>query len=523
MELNEEQFLQRSPIWDDLLVILRKRMWLIALVFVGTVLGTYVTVQLLTERFESKASLLVKLGRENAEIPATVQNGGFFSSGIRREEINSEVEMLRSRKLVESVVDELGPESFRFEPERPTGFFKAAKYYVKKTVRWAKGVGSSFLVLMNLREELSDHEFAVLTIEEALSVAVEKDSDVITARLRLPDPAVSAGVLDLLIQHYMDAHVSVRRSENVRAFFDDQVLHLEEELDFIDKAKEAVLAEWGLANVAEQRSLLLQRLSDAERQIDNNSAERAMLLRRKNAMEARLADLPEQSRLNEVRIRNPSRETIKTRITELKLEREQMFNRYQADAVPILNLNEEIRGLEALLKQEAETHFDSVTTETHPVRREFAEKIEELTVEIAGLDASTVKLDSMVAGLRKTLDRLAAGEDRLDDILRQRQVAEQSYYAYAERMADARISEELDHLGMANIAVLSPPSVPIKPVYPRKLLITILSFPVGLFFGIGLALVLEYFNENIETKKDLLGIDGVDYLGSFRLSPNSSS
>jgi uncharacterized protein involved in exopolysaccharide biosynthesis len=200
-----------------------------------------------------------------------------------------------------------------------------------------------------------------------------------------------------------------------------------------------------------------------------------------------------------------------------------MFNRYQADAPPILNLNEEISGLEALLNEEEETHFDSITTETHPVRRGFAKDIEELSVKIAGLDASKAELDSMVADLRKTLDRLAAGEDRLDDILRQRQVAEQSYYAYSERMEDARISEELDHLGMANIAVLSPPSHPIKPVYPRKLLITILSIPVGLFLGIGLALLLEYFKENIESKQDLMGLDGVSYLGSFRLSPNSGN
>ena len=80
-----------GPNWQDLIQDVLRHWLLIAIFFVFTTAGTYVTLQLMTPKYESTAALLVKLGRENMQVPNTVNAGSVFSSGVRAEEINSGV------------------------------------------------------------------------------------------------------------------------------------------------------------------------------------------------------------------------------------------------------------------------------------------------------------------------------------------------------------------------------------------------------------------------------------------------
>ncbi|HYU45458.1 MAG TPA: Wzz/FepE/Etk N-terminal domain-containing protein, partial [Terriglobales bacterium] len=102
MRIKEElRHVPHTVTLEDLGLLLRRHAGGVLLVFAATVLGAYVTLQFLTERYETSASILVKVGRENTETPLTVQNGGFLATGVRKEEINSELELLTSRSLVE--------------------------------------------------------------------------------------------------------------------------------------------------------------------------------------------------------------------------------------------------------------------------------------------------------------------------------------------------------------------------------------------------------------------------------------
>ena len=60
-------------LWMDLRAVLVHRKFTIATVFIATVLAGYGALSVLTERYEAHGRLLVKLGRENAEVPLTVE------------------------------------------------------------------------------------------------------------------------------------------------------------------------------------------------------------------------------------------------------------------------------------------------------------------------------------------------------------------------------------------------------------------------------------------------------------------
>jgi uncharacterized protein involved in exopolysaccharide biosynthesis len=149
------------------------------------------------------------------------------------------------------------------------------------------------------------------------------------------------------------------------------------------------------------------------------------------------------------------------------------------------------------------------------VRETFRRSVEEIDAKVAGLDASTAKQRDIARSIDRDLARLDAAEDQLDALNRERQLAETSYLTYSKRREEARIREALDDRRVANIVLMSPPSRPVEPAAPKKLLIMGIALALGLILGAGLALLLEYFRETVDTPRDLAGVDGMPLLGTF--------
>jgi len=63
--------------------------------------------------FETIAQILIKLGRENIYVPTVPTSGNLIPvfSFNREEQINSEIEILKSQLLAEKVIQSLGPAS----------------------------------------------------------------------------------------------------------------------------------------------------------------------------------------------------------------------------------------------------------------------------------------------------------------------------------------------------------------------------------------------------------------------------
>lgn len=517
--LRENDFERRTASWKELFATVGRHKLLIAVVFALTVLGAYAVLELIAEQYETKSSLLVKLGRENSEMPVTVLKGNYLTTGVRKEELNSEVQMLTSRRLVERVVDELGPQAFKFEPQPPQTFVQAVKYHVKRSWRWTKDRAQDALIAVNLKKRLNDREQAILAVEDALGVETEKDSDVVGIRVRLPHPALCVQVAETILRLYFESRAELRQNDAARDFFDEETLAHRQELQNLEQAKTDARGKWNISAVPDQRSLLLKRLSEINEQITANVGEIAMLRKQQSSMVERLNGIPDVVRKSEVVTNNPSIQSIKDRLTTLEVERAKLANRYQASSQVVKNTDEEIASLRELLKKEELTMVGSVTSEVNPLKQNFSQSIEEIGVKIGGLAAKTNELRVPAAAITRQLRQLNVGEDELARIEREQQIAEQNYLTYQKRREEARISEELDSRNVANVVVLSPPTAPIIPIYPRKLLIMGVALPVGLLLSVALAMLLDFLSDKIKSPTDLADIDGLPSLGTFRLEP----
>ena len=469
--LDNRHFGRQGNPWVELWPTLLRYRLAILVVFLATVASAYVVVEfVLWERYESRANLLLKLGRENAEVPSTVQNSALFTSGIREQEVKSITFMLTSRDVVGQVVDRVGVQAFKFDPAPPQTVWQYVKYGAKVTARWVKARFSSLLILMNLKKELDDREKAILAVDSSLDVAAEKDSDVIAVRVGLPSPDLAVQVNQALLDIFFEKYVRLHRSEESLEFFEAQTTQLKGVLEGLEKKREQLRSTSGISAAKEQRTLLLARRSEAAHQIDQNEADKLALVQQQRVMRERLSALPEQL----------ERSSVSTPGSQ--------YRRSQAS---------------------------SVTSETNPVRETFRRSVEEIDAKIAGLDAGTAKQREIARSIDRDVARLDAAEDQLDAINRERTMAEASYLTYSKRREEARIREALDDRHVANIVLMSPPSRPAEPVAPKKLLIMGIALVVGMLLGVGLALLLEYFRDTVDSPRDLASLDGMMLLGTF--------
>jgi uncharacterized protein involved in exopolysaccharide biosynthesis len=254
-----------------------------------------------------------------------------------------------------------------------------------------------------------------------------------------------------------------------------------------------------------------------------HESETAMLGQQQSTLRARLDGLPDQSRSSQTVTPNPSIQSLKERITSLRLERSKLLSRYEPDSDIIKNLDRELAALNDLLAREEPTLTASVTLQTTPLKQALTQNFEEVGIKLSGLSASIERLHAAAASLERAVRKLDTAGRRLDVIERDRKIVEGNYLTYVKHREEARISEELDQKRIANISILSPPSRSIEPVYPRMLFTMVLSLPVGLVLGVGFALLRGYRDDTVGDAADLARIGGLPYLGTLDLSATTSA
>ncbi|MDX2267554.1 MAG: GNVR domain-containing protein [Bryobacter sp.] len=503
-----------SVSWAYLLHLLRRYYLLVLATFVLTVLtGWGVLNVFFNDLYESKAVLLVKIGRETSEMPTTLVNGSLLSQGVRIQDINSEVQMLSSESLVADAVDKIGPDSYKSLLPTPTSIFGYPKYYLKMTARYFKSLYKEALIGLNLKKRLEWREEVITGVIEAVKVEPVKESDVLVLKVRLPSAELAMRTAQEILAGYLRLRAEVRRNSAARDYYTDRAKHYRGQMMGIGEERAKVRENYSVSSPGEQRSLLLKQLSDLEVERVDVEASLRKLLQEQQEINQKLASMPVTLTKEETYMRNPTLQSLKERITNLQMERAKLLGRYNAGSELVNQLDVEIRELENSLKKESQTVLAATVSEQNPLRQEFLKGLEERRVEIAGLNSRLRKLEEPIGQIRQKLADLNVAMDAVERVERDYRVAEQSYLAYYKRMSDSQMSEEMDNKNIANVSVVNPPSLPLEPIYPRKLFIMGILLPVGLLLGMGISALLESMNDRIRDEQDMALIPDLPLLG----------
>jgi len=265
----------------DLYFVLFRHKVAIVLLFLSALFAVVVGVYLWPETYQANARILVKVGRENVSLPTvspTSQQQIVASLGLRKEDINSEIEILTSRLITEKVVNELGTDFlFPKSPKstEPKTLFKRIKYVAGQKISEIKDFINELLYKIDFKKKLPLYDEAVLALQARLSAKQIRFSDVIEVQFTWFAPDIAEEILDTLMDLYLVHHSEAHRTSGGYEFFQKQVEVLEKRLADSENKLKSLKEGKEITAYEEQGRLLLGQLTNFRASLKTTKTELA--------------------------------------------------------------------------------------------------------------------------------------------------------------------------------------------------------------------------------------------------------
>lgn len=129
------------------------------------------------------------------------------------------------------------------------------------------------------------------------------------------------------------------------------------------------------------------------------------------------------------------------------------------------------------------------------------------------------ELESRTGGQATRINkRIAALEKQrkpYDDLVRQVNIDEKAYKSYQERSEEERMNANLSQKNITSISVVDEPAVPVKPAYPRKMVVLALTMIAAIIMSFGIALAAEVYDQRFTGPAQLAPTLGVPVMATF--------
>jgi uncharacterized protein involved in exopolysaccharide biosynthesis len=471
----------------DFLTVLFKHKYKILVIFLAVVATVTVGSFLLPPTYEAKSSLLIKFGREyiyRSEVGERASDSRTLIPLNQEEVINSEIQILTSRDLIEKVINTLKVENIYPDlAENPTS-------------------------------TITPLEAAILTFEKKLSVEGIKKSSVIQVSFQHKDPRIAAQAVNLLVDSLKEKHLQVY-SDPKSSFLEQQLAAYEQKLKESQNKFEAFKQKYQVFSLDEQRTLLLKQRTDLDTSFkisQNQIGElQSKLSSLKNQMRAVSKDVPLYTETERYKITDDA----KAQLLGLQLKEQELLHKYNEDTPLVINVRKEIKIVRNFIKEQEEDLKGKVRTGQNIVYQDIEREIIKTQADLLSQEAKSSTLGGQIARLDREMQTLDLRENELQNLKRELATNERNYKTYLEKVEEALISDDLNRQKMANISVIQAATAPAKPIKPRKALNILLGIILGAVSGLGIAFFNEYSSQSLSTPESAERRLGLPVLGTI--------
>jgi len=478
---------QRLPTLRDLATPLFRHPKLMLLTFLSIVLGALLAIILLPKDYQAKMKILVKRGRLDAAVSPGRDAVMSTPGDITEEELNSEVELLRSRDLLEKVVI-----SCNLQDLLSRHFWNR---FLPLTANPENGVGN------DSEKRISR---AVLALEDKLQIEPLKKTNLIQVTYDSPDPQLSARVLRELGNLYLEKTVQVHRAPGAFEFFQAESQHYDQELQAAEAHLTKFDREKGVADPQLEKQIALQKLSEFEATFNETQVAIKEMEKRARVVEDQLASTPEQT-ISEIRSsENPFlMQQLKTTLLDLELKRTGLLEKFEPDYRPVQEVQKEInQTIDTIAKTENSPDREE-TTNRNPSYEWLKSELTRSHAELASLHARAAETLNVIRQYRARLVAIDLNGAAQENLLREVKEAEGNDLLYKQKREEARIGDALDRQRIVNVAIAEAATVPALPAHPHWALTLLLGILLACFVSSGVALVADFFDPSLRTPDEL--------------------
>ncbi len=468
---------------SDVFQIARRQAGLFLLLFSVGVTLTVLVILFAPRRYHSQAKLLLRIGRENVGLDPTVTTTGETAALVRTRdsEVNTALQTMTSRSILEKVVDEVG-EAAILRGSLDTGDSQGGLW---------SGTTKAIKSTIAKIDPIDDRERAILELQDGLTLEAEREASVVDVRYRTKTPELAQRVAEAWIKIFRSEHTRMNASEGSLEFFKAQEAELVANLESARQALQARKSEYGLVTVSGEQQILEHQTQWAEQALIQSEAKLA-------ASRARLATLEQlRSRTAEkivtseaVTDTNEARQRMRDRLFALEIEERNLAARYNEDH-PIYQATWEQLEKARSVYESQRDDASQVVQGVNPLHITMMEQLSSETANVHALEAQVEATESLLAKLAEDLAKLNAHEVELAALERDVEVLELQFRTQYKKREQARFAAELESRQISNINVIQQPSFERRPVSPNKKLCLLLGLLGSTLAAAGCATLRE--------------------------------
>ncbi len=469
MKKSQSSFLSKPNLsLRDGAVVLFRRKWLILTTLLTALIVTAFVVSRTTDKYESRMKLLVKNMRADVPVTATSKDSA-ADNEVSESQINSEIELLKGRDLLEQVVKQV-----KLAKTSPTG------------------------------EENKAVEEAVYKLEKDLRISSVKKANIIEVTFSAQSPETAAAVLNKLAELYLEKHLKVNHPTGAFDFFQDQADTRKKDLREVENRFSNFQKQTGTVGIGQQKELTINRLAETKSKLKDLEGVIAETDKRMTEIENQLSRTDKRiTTQNRVVPNQYSAERLNTMLVELRNRRTQLLTKFQPTDRVVKEVDEQILTTNEALQKAVKTTASEETTDTNPLRQSLESELARAKIDQKGRIALQRNLSEQVGQYQAQLTRLTGATAIHDDLARQVKQSEETYQLYAKKEEESRISDALDKQKISNVSVAEIPIAPLMPNKNERLTVGVLGLSIGLLFSFGSAFAGELLRDTFYSPREL--------------------
>lgn len=452
--------------------------------------------------------------------------------------IDNEVEILKTRFLMEQVVRqmklniiysaksdfirrELYQAPFEFEVTQSVDTINTTRVDIKitgaklsvasadfkKDVNWnqpfkIKGIGEVIIKPNEIKPVQNQDYFVtvssiderVATLMNQLIIAVSnKQGSVVDLGLSYSIPQKGEDILNTLIRQYIRSNLDDKNSiaDSTYLFIKERLNVIASELGDVENKVESFKERNRLADMSEQGKLLVQNTGEFSSDLAKAETQVNVL----TDLEKYLKDDVNNKRVFPSSLAPTDQvfANLMSQYNTLMIEREKQLLSVTEESPFIQNIDNQIRGLRSDILSNVQSSKNAALSTRNKLRNQLSTAEGQI---------------SGVPQIEKNYLKLA----------RNQQIKQELYIFLMQKAEETAISKTSN---IAIAKVIDPPKASVIPISPKKNVIYIVAFAVGVIFPLIVIFGIGLLDTAINTKEDILSITGTPILGE--INHNSSS
>ena len=454
---------------DALYVLFRHKIKIVLFFVVASaVIVSYV---LLTPPvYESRASLLIKEGRESLNvIPTSDANRALAVSPSLGQDINNEIQILRSPEVYEKLVDAVGLDAI---------------------------LGDDSWMLADLNEDqiaiLRDD--IVTSLMRNMEIEQVRNTNTIAIMYQAASPGLAHDIVAKMIDIFLDRHIEVHFSEGQYTFYANQAEESQKELKRVEEELAALQNKLNVSSFEEYRTMLLGRIDTLQQDYDMNEAKIAETGSSIQMRQQMLDELPETV---ETGVMTGNDSSLRE-LYALQLREQDLLSKYSESSVEVQEIRRQIAAARELLNNEAQ-----VNRGINPITQQIQQELINERATYASLLSRRAELDKLLAEVKVDLNELNTASVEAQQLERERENHLNNYMKYSQGLEEAQIDQIVQRQKLSNIQILQPATFPRQPQRSRKIRNLALGLLVAMLGGVGIAFASEFLDHTMRRQEDI--------------------